>query len=241
MKTKSAFLLSCLLLLLVSVSGVMAADKKGYPWQNHLPPYDFKFGNMIDSHQQTKVNVKDKLQGYIYIHYTGELTEDGYPIARKAHCPTEDCDVGWRVKGEKMEATLVCLAPRTWLVESEFLLKERVYSHFHWLGEPWSPHGRGHDGVGGLVVGETYVGFLMKRTAVDTFWWTGSQNSSNPGHLVLKGLDPHSNIVFPGDTVKCGGEGGGEEHETDPVDHGGGPGGHKVTPGVLRIIGKPAD
>ena len=84
------------------------------------------------------------------------------------------------------------------------------------------------------MVGVTYEGFLMKRSAVDTYWWTGSENSSNPGHLVLKGLDPHSNIVFPGDTVKCGGE----EDETDPTDHSGGPGGHKVTPSLLRIIGR---
>ena len=232
MKRKTAFVLSGLLLLLL-VSGVWAGDG-GYPWQNHLPPYDFRFGNMIDSHQQTKVNKQEKLQGNIYIHYTGEVTEDGYPIARKAHCPTEYCSVGWRVKGTKIEAKLMCLAPRTWLVQPGDLPKEKGYSHFHWLGEPWSPNGQGHDGVGGLVVGDTYEGYLMKRTAVETFWWTGSEKSSNPGHLVVKGLDPHSNIVLPGDFVKCGGEEEHEEHGLLPTDHSGGPGGHTITSYLLR-------
>ncbi len=100
MKTKLAILVSLSLLVLLGVSAVMA-DDGGYPWKDHASPYDFLFGNMIDSHQQSRVNPKGKLRGFIYIHYTGEFTEDGYPIAQKAHCDREACDIGWSCQGNQ--------------------------------------------------------------------------------------------------------------------------------------------
>lgn len=230
MKTKLAILVSLGLLLLLGISVVMA-DDGGYPWKDHASPYDFLFGNMIDSHQQTRVNQQEKLRGFIYIHYTGEFTEDGYPIAQKAHCDREACDIGWSVRGVEMEAELVCLSPRTWLVDPDALPRQRGFTHFHWLGDPYSPHGQG-DPEAGLIVGETYEGYLMRRMARNTFWWTGSEKSSNPGHLVTPGLDPHSNIVFPGDEVQCNAHGGHDDGGggcDDGDDHDECGGGHGIT------------
>lgn len=232
MKARVAIFIGCLLLLVVGISSVMAAEGE-YPWQNHAPPYDFLFGNMIDSHQQTRLSKKDTIKGFIYIHYTGEYTEEGYPIAQKAQCPKEPCNVGWSVKGVKIDATLVCLNPRTWLVDAGDLPREKGYTHFHWLGPPHSPHGHGPGEITeGLIVGQTYPGYLMKRVATSAFWWTGGENSSNPGHLVSVGLDPHSNITLV-PNVQCGGhDDGGHDGSDDGggcgEDHAGGCGGHSI-------------
>lgn len=226
MKTKVAIVVTLLLLMLAGGSVVLAEDG-GYPWQDHAPPYDFLFGNMIDSHQQSRINPLGALRGMIYIHYTGEFTDEGYPIARKAHCNREECDVGWSVKGLELDAELVCLSPRTWLVDPAALPRQRGFTHFHWLGDPYSPHGQG-DPEAGLIVGETYHGYLMRRVARDTFWWTGGEKSSNPGHLVTPGIDPHSNIVLPGEELNCSAHGGGHDDDggCGGDDHGSCEGGH---------------
>ena len=82
----------------------------------HDPPFDFLFGNHIDTHQETNMKLDkdtgnaDNLFGKFYIIFTGEIDEaSGLPIA---HHPrglsddhdercgvTVDCVTGWEMRG----------------------------------------------------------------------------------------------------------------------------------------------
>ena len=53
----------------------------------HAEPYDFLFGNHIDTHQETKLKLKDgqpnSLKGFLYIIFTGETdSASSLPVAR---------------------------------------------------------------------------------------------------------------------------------------------------------------
>lgn len=215
MKTKRILLLTMFMLLTLGTTAVMAGPPEtGYPWREHAMPFDYEFVNLIDNHQQTRQLQNDTLVGFIYIRFTGEEI-DGIPVAVRADCddPTLDCRVGWVVDGVRMQATLVQKGPRKWKVNAASLPVEPGYTHFHWEGSPPKPCG--------LVLddGETdpvwYDGYLLKRTAVEQFYWFGgSGNEEHNGRLVIPGVDPHSNIVTSWDY--SGGGGG----------HGGGCGGH---------------
>jgi len=214
-----------LLIAVMSVSNVRADDTdldEDYPWHYHEAPMDFKFGNMIDSHQQSHLDANGVLHGFIYVHDTGDDTIDGYPIADKAHCPTGPCMVGWVIKGIKIEATLVNKSPRIWLINPAVLPKEPGYSHFHWLGTPHSP-----GGPNGLEVGETYEGYLMKRIAPAPFYWLGGPGSNAGGGGSGGGCGSHD--VGGGDEGGCtdgeheegGCSGGGNDMGSMPDNEGG--------------------
>jgi len=64
-----------------------------------------------------------------------------------------------------ISAMLVNQSPRIWLVNPTDLSKQKGYTHFHWTGTPQKPHG--------LVVGQEYPGYLMKRVAPTPFFWLG--------------------------------------------------------------------
>jgi len=112
----------------------------GYPWRDHAAPYDFLFGNNIDTHQQSKLNNNGELFGFLYITFiTGEEI-DGIPIAE--HCddstPPDDCEVGWIIKGkfigEPNQPTFVFHQDDhpIWLVQSRNDIPQPgSYSHFH--------------------------------------------------------------------------------------------------------------
>jgi hypothetical protein len=171
----TGFILVLLLAFSASIAAADETDLDGeYPWNHHQAPYDYKFGNMIDSHQQSFIN-KDgtTLKGFIYIHNINDDYAVGIPTADKAHCKTQPCMVGWVVKGVKVSAKLMQKSPRIWLVDPGDLPKEAGYSHFHWVGGPKSPHD--------LVVGNTYSGFLMKRIAPAPFFWLGGPGTGGGG------------------------------------------------------------
>lgn len=222
----SIFLCAVFSLLLVSTA--VLADAPGIPWRDHQPPFDFLFGNLIDNHQQSKLVGDGSLQGYIYISFTGGYI-DGVPVAERANCenPDLDCRVGWKVKGVPFEAELVSKGPRKWLVHEDQLPLGPAYNHFHWVGKPYKPCG--------LVVGETYEGYLLQRTALTEFYWLGGNSTNGQGgHLVTPGMDPHSNIVTEWDDNDGGGgghdAGGCDGHDGGsggPPDGGGGSGGHE--------------
>jgi hypothetical protein len=201
---KKYFATLCLIvfLLLVSASAALADEEIGddfYPWKHHEAPFDFKFGAMIDSHQQSKVNSAGILQGFIYIQRTGVYNDEGYPIAEKAHCSTGTCSLGWVIKGVPVQATLVHVAPRVWLVDPADLPDEPGYSHFQWVGTPKTPHE--------LVVGNTYDGYLLKRVAPEPFYWLGGGGGSGGS----------------GGTGGCSGHDGGDTGDTGGcTDHDGG-------------------
>jgi hypothetical protein len=163
-----------------------------YPWRAHEAPFDNLFGNMIDGHQQTQLVKDGKLKGFIYVEYLpDEQRSDGLPVARKVNCASSNRTVGWVVKGIPISAQLVNKSPRIWLVNPAELPVEGGYTHFHWTGPPQKPHG--------LLVGNTYEGYLMKRIAPTPFFWLGGGGSSGG----------HSGGGCGGEEGGCGGEEGG--------------------------------
>jgi len=203
------FVIVMLLLAPASVALADGTDEDGiYVWQHHAAPFDFKFGAMIDSHQQSRLNSAGILQGFIYVHFTESYTADGYPIMEKAHCPTDhlDCELGWVIKGVPVKATLVHVAPRVWLVDAADLPDEPGYSHFQWVGPPKTPHE--------LVVGTEYSGYLLKRVAPLPFFWIGPGEDGG-GSGGSGGCGSHD-TGDTGDTGGCSGHDG-----TDTGDTGG--------------------
>jgi hypothetical protein len=239
-------LVSVALLLLLAGTAVLAAE--GYEWRNHADPFNNTFGNLIDTHQQSQQVGGDMLQGYIYIQFTGE-ERDGVPEAVRADCtnPTLDCSLGWKFKAIPIEAKLVSKGPRVWQVDAGDLPDGPQYAHFHWNGIPTKPCG--------LVIGETYEGYLMQRTAVSTFFWLGGNPNKGPGgpvgsggsddHHEDGGCSGHDGTDETHDEGGCSGhdgtdethdEGGCSGHDGGDTSHDSGSsgdhGGHLVTPGI---------
>jgi len=182
--------------LMLSLLGSGSVGAAGYPWKDHAPPYDFLFGNGIDSHQQTRLQKDGSLFGYFYINFTGDVTTDGYPVATHANCNTApDCTVGWILRGEPGSATfLYHVMPEhpVWLVDRADIPQPGAYAHFHWVGE------------GMPMPDETWDGYFLELQAVDTFCFvhhkrtsTGTTCLENGGIVVMPGIDiaTHGNIV----------------------------------------------
>ena len=181
-----------ILLLLVIVFSLLgtttALAGTSYPWRDHASPFDFLFDNHIDTHQQGKLTGQGKYMGFFYIKFTGDLTEDGVPVATHGKCPEiqDDCNVGWLLKGVPLQAEYLgheMGQHPTWCIAAADLPKEPGYSHFHWLNV--SSH------ADALTVGETYDGYLLKLNAIETFFF-----DHHGGFLVTPGIDlaTHANI-----------------------------------------------
>jgi hypothetical protein len=202
---KKVFILMVLLVLaLTGFQNVLADDTDldtGYPWRNHAPPFNFRFGNMIDSHQQTMEVDGGLLSGFIYIYFNGETTSDGIPKAQRANCALQDCSVGWAIQGVPVRATLLQKGPRFWYINSEDMPSQPGYTHFQWVGDPRSPHD--------LVTGEEYDGILMRRIAPQSFFWLGNVDASG-GHSGGESCDgcSGSDGGCTGDTGGCSGSDG---------------------------------
>lgn len=92
-------------------SGIPGDVEQGDPWK--VAPYDFLFGNHIDTHIQLALKLKkgepQSLRGSLYIYYTGGVDEvSGLPIARHPRgamhnevCGVDEivCVAAWKVKG----------------------------------------------------------------------------------------------------------------------------------------------
>jgi hypothetical protein len=186
MKILTAVMSGFFLLALV-INPVMAAVSAD--WNDHAAPFDFLFGNHIDTHQQSRLVRGEKLFGYYYVRYTGELTESGTAIAHHANCSQmpDECIPGWTLQGLPFQATLLEHGQDQhpqWCVDLGDIPASAGFSHFHWLGQP--------EHAGGLVVGQTYDGYLLKLTALETFFF-----EHHGGFLVTPGVDDetHANIV----------------------------------------------
>jgi len=98
-------------LALLSAGSMVLADN-----YFHKAPYDFLFGNHIDTHQENNLTINDmtgepeSLFGKFYIIFTGEIDEaSGLPIAyhprgageHNEECGVDpiDCVVGWEMRG----------------------------------------------------------------------------------------------------------------------------------------------
>lgn len=181
-------------LLIFGFASVQTAEAFEYPWKDHAEPYDFLFGNHIDSHQQTRERKNGDLFGFLYITFIGE-EKNGIEIAE--HCdintPAEACKVGWFIYGKSGEATVVHHQEDhpIWLVKSRNDIPQPgPYSHFHWEEGP--------DKASGLVSGTSFYGYFLKLLAVKTFYF----RHGGEDILIRPGIDiaSHVNIVasFPG-------------------------------------------
>lgn len=214
------------LALLGPTTALAEGPVTGLKWANHTAPFDFKFGNLIDNHQQTQKLPNGNLQGFIYVQFTGE-TINGIPVARRANCddPTLDCRVGWNVIGVPIGGvSLLQKGPRIWRVDEGLLPINPGFVHFHWVGTPKKPCGL-------ALNAPIYSGYLLKRTAVTTFYWLGGNDDKETGRLVTPGVDLHSNLegLWTGGGGHDGGhDSGGDSgcggHETGE-EPGGEPGG----------------
>jgi hypothetical protein len=183
-------------LALSTFGSAHAADQ--YPWRNHEPPFNFVFGNDIDTHQQTRLMRDGSLFGFFYIRFTGVQTKDHYPVATHVDCnASSDCTVGWALSGKPISATFLYQTMDdhpVFLAKRADITQPGSPSHFHWLGAVM-PMPR-----------QTLNGFLLQLTAVDRFCFihNGAEAATaaascrqNGGVNVDPGIDiaTHLNIV----------------------------------------------
>lgn len=180
-----------LIALLLTLGITTAAYAAGYPWSDHSAPYDYLFGNHIDTHQQSQLMGRNQLEGFFYIQYTGNEV-NGVPEAMHANCGAQDadCTVGWKLKGVAVQATLAEHADHggqpVWCIDPDDMPKAPGYTHFHWEGVP--------EHAGGVLGDVVYDGYLLKLTAVDEFAF---KHHGHDGYLVTPGIDTvtHANVV----------------------------------------------
>lgn len=114
----------------------------------HEEPYDFLFGNHIDTHQETKLKMKkgepESLKGFLYILDTGRTTHDDLPIyrhPRDAECDIDpdQCEVGWKIKAVPGEAKFLYHNGvngddhPVWMVNRVDIPQKGSFTHFHWI------------------------------------------------------------------------------------------------------------
>lgn len=104
---------------------------------NHAPPFTYRFGNDLDTHQQTRLGRDGMLRGFLFITYTGEVTPEGYPVAR--HCdgatPPAKCVAGWILRGWPTSATFLYqnMDHPVWLTSRSEIPQPGAPAHFHWV------------------------------------------------------------------------------------------------------------
>lgn len=113
-------------------------------------PYDFLFGNHIDTHQETKLKLKkgepDSLKGFLYVIDTGKITDEGLPIYRHPsggpgeECGVSiDCEVGWKIKAKPGYAKFLYHRGvngndhPVWMVNRVDIPQKGSFTHFHWI------------------------------------------------------------------------------------------------------------
>ena len=132
-------------ILLATIGGAKAQGL------SHNPPFDFMFGNHIDTHQQTKLRVKRgepvSLFGFFYIFFTGKIDRaSGLPVARHPDgspgqvCGVDvDCVVGWIMRGKPGEAKFLYHSGvngndhPVWMVNRVQIPQPGSWTHFHWI------------------------------------------------------------------------------------------------------------
>ena len=191
-------LLTCIAFFGALSTVAAEAHAAGYPWTDHRAPYDFLFGNELDTHQQTRLTQPAQLTGFLYVHYTGAVTSDGLPVARHGDCRVVTCDVGWILRGQPAAAVFLYHVEGDhpiWLVDRRDIPQPGAFVHFHWLGAAPSSQG------------DARQGYLLELQAVSTFCFTHDEGpdagtcEDRGGIAVRAGIDvaTHVNIVasFP--------------------------------------------
>lgn len=141
MKTLSGITLLIFGLLLTPIT---------YARDFHTPPYDFLFGNHLDTHQETMFKENGQLFGFLYIIFTGDVDDvSGLPIARHPRgksddhderCGiTADCKVGWLIRSKPGAAKFLYHSGvngddhPVWLLNRVDIPQPGSYTHFHWI------------------------------------------------------------------------------------------------------------
>jgi hypothetical protein len=124
-------------------------DEDVEEWEDHAPPFDFMFGNHIDTHQETKLGSDEELSGAFFIIFTGEIDPiSGLPIARHPRgaghaedCASDvDCIIGWKLRAKQGEATFLFHSGingndhPVWAVNRVDIPQPGSFTHFHWIG-----------------------------------------------------------------------------------------------------------
>lgn len=178
----------------------------------HKAPYDFLFGNHLDTHQETQENKNGTLKGRLYIIYTGEIdAASGLPIARhprgadnNEECGVDaiDCKVGWLISAVPSQAKFLYHSGvagedhPVWMMGSRKDIPQRGhYTHYHWVTSD-STDDRMIDGIpavcdvqkasqlqGDVTVGDlTLEGFTWEEAEVHT--GSGAEDLVCPGWLL---------------------------------------------------------
>ncbi len=144
LKNKPYFLLIVILFFSTGLSTALAGDF-------HAPPRDFRFGNHIDTHQETKLKL-DKagnpvsLSGFFYVIFTDDPPDigSGLPIARHPQndeCVenNNDCVAAWLIEGVPAEAKFLYHDGvngddhPVWLLNRVDIPQPGSFTHFHWI------------------------------------------------------------------------------------------------------------
>ncbi len=176
-----------------------SAKAEGVPWNDHQEPFNFLFGNPIETHQSTIPILEGRLPGFLYITFTGEYTAKGEPIFRHSTTtdPENEVSVGWQVRVVPTVATVVYnqvgVQP-IWLIKDRNDLPQPSgFRHFRWLDGPMNAMD--------LNVGDAYGGYILEIMAKDTFILRHDSELVR----IANGLDlaTHTNVVtsFPGFTA----------------------------------------
>ena len=172
-----------------------SAAAAGLPWNDHARPFGFLFGNEIDGHQQTQLRRNGELSGFLYVHFTGVVTQDGYRVATHVDCSTvSDCTAGWTLLAKPRTATFLYHPMDdhpVFLMSRSEIPQPGAFAHFHRTGP--DPESSG-------------PGYLLSLFAIDRFCFihhdadsavAGASCEENGGVAVTPGVDiaTHLNIV----------------------------------------------
>ena len=130
-------------------AGPALGDGEEQVWQDHASPFDFLFGNHIDTHLETKLGADGELSGRFFIIFTGEIDPvSGLPIARHPRgvghtedCAADvDCVVGWKLHTKPGKAKFLFHSGvngndhPVWAVNRVDIPQSGSFTHFHWIG-----------------------------------------------------------------------------------------------------------
>lgn len=150
-KKKNRCTLVYTLAIFILIPWPFAAFADGF----HDAPYDFLFGNHIDTHQKTSLSIRDgqpkRLRGIFYIIFTGDVDPtSGLAIARHPRgaghdeeCGVDDidCRVGWVIHAKPGAAKFLYHNGvngddhPVWMVNRVDIPQRGSYTHFHWIGK----------------------------------------------------------------------------------------------------------
>lgn len=117
------------------------------------PAYNFKFGNHIDTHQETRLATDRSgapllLFGFLYVYYTGAADPvSGLPVARHPRGAQHNevcgesvvCVTGWIIDGRPASAKFLYHGGvngddhPVWMVNRADIVQPGSYTHFHWI------------------------------------------------------------------------------------------------------------